>query len=460
MKNKHLWIPLFVFLGAGVVSLVASIIDFKGVNPQLSYSSEMIQLNYNGASDGLDPNGDSFDAVNFMTDDVVESALAASNLSGDKYELERVKQYIAIENVVPKNIVKEINSYDSVLTGGATTKISTKDYHPVRYRFIVYQGLDNGLSSKSLNEFTSNLVKEYRAKFTATYQKSFNKEAYDELLAFDSYDYQYQTQILARKIDLVNSYAKDLFDKHNDFVCEDGKAFDYIVARANDLAGSISSIDQIVTYRAISKDPAQLKDYYDYRLKELGYEKDKYTADLANIEQQIADYHKYEDTLIGSGETVITVPGNSVETYDALLAKRIEIQAALANINTQIADITDLKARVDTVTQADRDNVEARILEIKTLYETLEEDFVKMLGEYNTTYVGKKAVAYSKVTYQSSSLFSTTFIVRAIKIAAPIMLTIMLGITIFYLIRVIRKERKVKKAQFIKEQMKYAQKKR
>ena len=137
MKNKHLWIPLFVFLGAGVISLIASIVDFNGVNPQLSYSSEMIQLNYNGASDGLDPNGDSFDAVNFMTDDVIESALAASNLSGEKYELERVKQYIAIENVVPKNIVKEINSYDSVLTGGATTKISTKDYHPVRYRFIL-----------------------------------------------------------------------------------------------------------------------------------------------------------------------------------------------------------------------------------------------------------------------------------------------------------------------------------
>ena len=37
MKNKHIWIPVFVFLGAGVVSLIASIIDFKAVNPQLSY---------------------------------------------------------------------------------------------------------------------------------------------------------------------------------------------------------------------------------------------------------------------------------------------------------------------------------------------------------------------------------------------------------------------------------------
>ena len=74
MKNKHIFIPLFIFLGAGVVSLTASIIDFTTVNKQLSYSSEMIQFNYNGASDGLDPDGNSFDAVNFMTDDVVSKA--------------------------------------------------------------------------------------------------------------------------------------------------------------------------------------------------------------------------------------------------------------------------------------------------------------------------------------------------------------------------------------------------
>ena len=70
MKNKHIFIPLFVFLGAGLVSLIWSVIDFKGVNKQLSYSSETIQFNYDGASDGYDPYGRSFDAINFMTDDV------------------------------------------------------------------------------------------------------------------------------------------------------------------------------------------------------------------------------------------------------------------------------------------------------------------------------------------------------------------------------------------------------
>ena len=441
MKNKHIFIPLFIFLGAGVVSLTASIIDFTTVNKQLSYSSEMIQFNYNGASDGLDPDGNSFDAVNFMTDDVVSKALAASSLTGEKYEVSRVKQYIAIENVVPKKIINEINSYISIVTNKATTTITSHDYHPVRYRFIVYQDLDNGLSASKLNTFVNNLVKEYRAKFTATYQKDFDKEALNELSDFDNYDYTYQGEILANKIAVISSYASELYNKHNEFVV-DNKTFNDIVAKSNQLADTIGSINEIINYRAISKTPEKLKDYYDYQLQELGYAKNKYDTDLANVNQQINDYHKDDTTYVGSGETVIEVSSNSGETYDALLARKIEIETSLAEINTKINDITALRARVDAVTQADRDNVEGRITAIKTSYESIQNEFSALLTKYNEKYVGEKAVAYSKVTYNSSSLFSLTFIVHTVKLSAPIMLTVMLGIAIFYLVRAIKKEKK------------------
>ena len=441
MKNKHIFIPLFVFFGAGVVSLIASIVDFTAVNKQLSYSSEMIQFNYDGASDGFDPDGNPFDAVNFMTDDVIEGALAASNLTGEKYAIENVKQYIAIENVVPKGITKEINSYTSLVSGNATNTITSKDYHPVRYRFIVYQDLDKGLSEKALKEFTNNLVQEYRAKFTSTFQKSFEKETYDELLAFSSYDYQYQAEILANKVHLVASYAAELHAKHEEFE-SDGQTFNNIIARCNDLSTVVNDINDIITYYSISKDPSKLKDYYDYKLKELGYEKDKYDDDLNNITTQINNYHKDDTTYVGSGETVIEISSNSGETYDALLARKIEVENALANVNTQIAYYTELRARVDAVTASDKANVEARITAIENSYNAIADDFQKLLTAYNQKYIGPKAVAYSKTTYSSASLFSSAFIVRAIKIAAPIMLTVMLGIAIYYLSREIRKQKK------------------
>ena len=52
MKNKHIWIPAFVFIGAAVFSLIYSVIDYKAINKVQAYSSETIQFNYDGASDG------------------------------------------------------------------------------------------------------------------------------------------------------------------------------------------------------------------------------------------------------------------------------------------------------------------------------------------------------------------------------------------------------------------------
>ena len=86
MKNKkHIFIPLFIFLGACVICLVISIINFKVVNKTSSYSYEVIQLNFDGASDGVDPNGNPLNPVAFLTDDVIETALTNSNMNYDVF---------------------------------------------------------------------------------------------------------------------------------------------------------------------------------------------------------------------------------------------------------------------------------------------------------------------------------------------------------------------------------------
>ena len=49
MKNrKHIFIPLFIFIGACIVSLIYSIIDFKVVNPTLASATANIQFNFDG----------------------------------------------------------------------------------------------------------------------------------------------------------------------------------------------------------------------------------------------------------------------------------------------------------------------------------------------------------------------------------------------------------------------------
>ena len=455
MKNKHIFIPLFIFLGAGLVSLVAAVIDFKGVNKQLSYSSETIQLNYDGASDGLDPNGRTFDAITFMTDDVIEAAFQKSGLAGENYTADKVKPYIAIENVVPKNIIQEINYYESILEDTqdqVTGKITTRDYRPVRYRFVVYQNL--GVSQSKLNEVVDNLANEYIAKFANVYTNTLNSDAYNSLMDFDDYDYSYQTQVLSNEISLITNFASELHARHNDFSVDD-RSFKDLIAVGNELLSNLNSINKnIIVPGSITKYPEELRTSYNHELVKLNKQLDKIKKDLHEAEEEFDDYTKDETTQIQNGETVITIGNNSGETYDELSRLVTALRNARDKKIGEINDTTRLRDKIDTVTQAEIDNVVARIDSIKTKYQTLENDFKAMLSAYNAKYMHNKVITQTKPVYQSSSLISAAFIVRCIKIGMPIMLSVMLGIAIYYLIRVIKKEKE--QPQQIEEQKKVA----
>ena len=441
MKNKHIYIPLFVFLGAGLVSLIASVIDFKGPNKQLSYAAATVQFNHDGASDGLDPNGRSFDARNFMTDDVIEKAFQDSGLVDADFDVEAVKQYIAIENVVPKNIVKEINSYESILDvqNPSTDKITTKDYHPVRYRIVVYQDL--GVSGGKLNELVKNLVDEYVAKFNDVYTNTLDKTAFDALLNFDEYDYSYQTQLLSRKISVIMNFGSELHARHNDFSKND-VSFRDLNAMGSQYIENLSSIDSYINLKSVTKNPQRLKDYYNYQLELLQKDYDKYQKDLQEVSTELNGYTIDKTVYVANGETLVPVGNNSAETYDALVSRKLSLENTVASLSAEIADITTLRDKIDNVTPQEINNVETRIASIKAKYEQLENDFTELLSAYNAKYMGEDVVTKGAVRYSSSSLLSMSFIVHTVKVALPIMLITMLGIAIYYLARTIRKEKK------------------
>lgn len=458
MKNKHIFIPLFVFLGAGVVSLIASIIDYTAINPALAYSSETIQFNYDGASDGLDPNGNLFDPVGFLNDEVIENALAKSELT---YSVDDVRPYIAMENVVPQNILEEITSYEEILASDKTNdggrNITSKDYHPVRYRFVVYHQLDNKLSKAKLNEFVDNIVDEYNASFYETYKKSFTENMFEDIFDMDGYDYIYQSQIYVSKLRVLMNYANEIYQEHDDFIINvDGvdKSFKDLYLKAEFYINTDSSkINNLIINNALSKDVDRLKDYYNYLINLIDYDINKYSSDLDSIKKQIgidtsdpSDDYKINPTVyVGTGENVIKVQDETVATYNTLMNRQISVSNTIAFLAKQKAEYENI---LDTISHASGDaTAEARVQEmlakLGTDYQELDAFFNKLIEEYNAKYLKEGVVAKSTLKYNSASVISSGFIVRAIKIAAPIMLATMFGIAVFYIVWVIRKDKKV-----------------
>ena len=463
MKNKHIFIPLFVFLGAGLVSLIASVVDYKAVNPALAYSSQIIQFNFNGASDGVDPNGNRFDPVGFLSDELIEKALQKSNLNNT---VEEVRPYIAMENVVPNNILKEVNSYEKMLStdsdnGGRT--VTSKDYHPVRYRFVVYE--NKMMSKGALNTFVTNITDEYNDMFYETYKKTFVQDTLEDLINIENFDYIYQNQIYTSRLQILMDYAKSVHAEHKDFVADvDGeeKSFNDVIMKADYLIKTDAlKIDNIIILNALSTDVDRLKDYYNYLLEKLSYDKAKQTTDYNAITKQLIgenqedteeghkdDYKINPTVYVGTGENVIKVEDDTALTYNNLLSRQISLANSITAIDKTRADYHDILDKLNAaVPGSDAETtVKNMISKLDADYQELDALFQKLLAKYNEKYVKEGVVAKSSVRYTSNSIFSTSFITRAIKIAAPIMLTTMLGIAIFYLVRAVRKEKEPKEA--------------
>ena len=439
-KRKHIFIPLFIFLGACVICLVISIINFKVVNKTSSYSYEVIQLNFDGASDGVDPNGNPLNPVAFLTDDVIETALTNSNMN---YDVNVIRQYIAVENIVPKGIVEEIENYTSVIDTTSSKNITTNDYIPVRYKFVLYHDLDKKLSSSDLNKLLNNIVDAYLEKFYTTYKKTFDTTNYNELYVMDNYDYIYQVEVLTNKIRVLTRSASSIYADHDDFSVN-GKTFNDITVKGNKIiANDVSRINNIIILNALSKDIDRLKDYYNYKIEMLNYDKVKYTADLNNVTTQLNNYQKDSTVYVGSGENLVKVESNSSETYNYLASRQIEIASKIASINSEITDYQNTLNDINNAVSTEEDYVLVRnlISKLGNDYNALEAEYEEMINAYNTKYILPSSVSKTELKYQSSSIVSLSFVVRAAKISAPIILVVLLGICVYYLARQSKKKK-------------------
>ena len=110
-----------------------------------------------------------------------------------------------------------------------------------------------------------------------------------------------------------------------------------------------------------------------------------------------------------------------------------------------ISDYTNILDKLEHPTggTAPEETVKSMLTALNKDYGDLQELFKAMIEEYNKTYVKDVAIEQNGVRYSKSSIFSGSFVVRTIKNAAPIMLAVMLGIAIYFLVRTVRKEKKV-----------------
>ena len=463
-KINWLKTTILVLLACGVAGLGLAVALFFG-NAAPTYASATLVLTFDGAADGIAPNGVAFDVRDITLDEVISEGLKGASLEG-KYTPEQVRPDLVVSGVYPEDMAKQVMHYESLLNFTANRELTIGDYHPTTFSIRLYNGFDKSLSKDQLSSLLQSILDAYRARFAKVY--AFGLDTDSARFALEDYDYPQQLQIIEEQLDTMSAYALELYE-HDPAFRLNGAGFNDISVRLNTLIDSnISRLNAELTINALTKDPARLLTQYQFEIRSLNNQLEKQTQELAKLDKLIDSYEKNEIIYLSTTDALTKIDGNSSETYDTLIARRKDVADGITDINYQIATykllLSDLvteetpepeqtasqpsdgetaagdegtssaetvaamtdeelaaaAAEAELATNARREQLEARINALLSESDAILSDFKAMIEAYNSEKINDLTVAVTQFKYYAPRLLSGSFIKQAIKTAGPI----------------------------------------
>ena len=482
-KRGWLFKTIAVIIACAIVGVVISCIQFFGTEKDKTYASVSLQFSFDGAADGVAPNGYTFDIGEIYEDAVIESALNAAGLS-DKYSAEDIKGSLVARGVYPEDIVDQIISYDSLLDFSANRTLSISSYEPTLFSLCLYSDFDESISQADLMELLEQIVGAYKADFETRYSMALDADFYNDIFNIDDYDYAQQIQIIKQEITQLNRYAQAMYEEDESFRYG-GVGFNDICVRYNNLLeNKAATLEANLTMNALTRNTERLLTQYQYEIKTLNNKLEKARENLSKMDELIESYDKNEILYLSTADSLTKIDGNSSETYDELVDRRkevadnitvinseisevqlkiadligdepedesanaaaaeaekaeevVEISAAAAGEETlegessvaesaeEIADISEeelaaIAAAAQEAAEKKMAQLEEDLAELVAAKDEISADFAEMLDAYNEGEINDATVTALNYKLQAPKLLSGSFIMRAIKTCGPL----------------------------------------
>ncbi len=339
-KKKTHWFrtTLIVFIVCGIIGTVIAGVRFAKTQSTV-YAQTSLQLTFEGAAEGLAPNGNRYDVQEMASDELLLSALEAASLS-ETYTPEQIRSGLRIKGVYPEDIVEQIMSYDSLLDFTANRTISVSDYHPTTFNISLSNAFDPAISQTQLTGLLDQIVNAYKKHFAAS--GGYKLETEDSVFIISDYDYPQQLDIIRTKLEVTSAYAKELDEKYPSFRLN-GQSFNDISVRVENLISSdLGRVEAQLTMNALTKDTARLLTQYQFEIRDLKNQLQKKNDQLEKIDTLVASYEKNEIIYLSTSDSLTKIDGNSSETYDRLVATRKSISDEITTIQSKI-NVFELK---------------------------------------------------------------------------------------------------------------------
>lgn len=404
-KYFLLWIIIAV-VAAGLVFGCSMIVS----NSHAAPLTAMVGFSYAGIEQGLDPNGNEFDANSIKSPSLIEETLTDLGMSADL--VDNVRGGITISGVVPSETIDELTAYQSIFEATnsieAAKRIMDVSYYPTRFE-VQFSYLNTSMNRAQAADFLNTLLSNYKTYFMQTY--GYNDAFGDALSAVDytGYDYPQAMDLFYTTLSSLQNYVSRLSsdDETRFRSIETGYTFsDLDEAISTMRTVDYATLSSYVFGKNVTKDKDALMTYYQYRIDTLTRSKKSAEEKLASITDSITNYEKDSIVIMaGSDNTSGTALTQPSEAYDDLIQQKTDTQDSVSSYQQQINDYTTRLENLQKKTLGnakDKEKVDADMAALGEKINTLVNAVNETADEYFET--ASYANSYSVLVPASGSV--------------------------------------------------------
>ena len=337
MRKTH-WLrnTILILAACAVIGLILSVILFRKDNNR-TYVTSNLSFTFDGAQEGLAPNGYAFDINEISSEEVVTQALQSAGMDS-RYTAEDIIPCIEVQGVFPEDLIQEMTKYNSVTDSSSSQNLTLTEYHPTVFSVSLYQDFDESISKADLTKLLTELLASYRSWFARTYAMGSIEGVESDSLK--DYDYFQQLEILRVAQQQASDYAAQMAEKEPGFLLN-GKGFnDVSLQFANMATSDLARLNATMTMNSLSKDLDRLKERYAFEIKELQSRVGIQTNLSKDLDDLLTTYAKSGVIYLSTSETLNKVDNQSSAVYDTLADVRREVTDGIGSLNK---DITSYK---------------------------------------------------------------------------------------------------------------------
>lgn len=434
MKKTH-WLrnTLIVLVACGLAGLILAAILFS-TDSGRTFASASVQFSFSGSEENIAPNGYRFDVSGLTSDEVLNTALETAGLAGT-YTAEQLRENMIVTGIYPEKIVDQMTKYISLLDKETDTQAAVLDYHATEYKVVLYNDFDKSITPGKLTELLNQILVVYRGYFARVYAANLNTT--DAILDLTRQDYIQQLEIIGGSISRQLRYAQNMAVLVPGFRA-DQNGFGDIAVRYQNLQSDIDRLNATVMLNAVSKDRDLLREWYNMKICTYQYQLTSLTEELKQIDELLSAYDKDGIIYVSASGRLEEIGSDETGTYDKLATLREEVLASISEVKAGISlyqgrlnDLSDETKANDeegasSSTGSNGEDMEKLQASVETGIEALiakkdavTADFAAMLEAYETQTINEQTVSIKAAKYNTPSLISGKFIVKAVMTAGP-----------------------------------------